>query len=445
MNARSRRPQAFVVAAALSLNLWAVEAQTLPDAATAAQQLYKHVVFEDVIKAASKSKTHDGGYLSFGAPYPKQVLSVWVADETHRKLPGAGALVGRTVQIRGMVNPSPTGPMIYLESPAQFRLLPVDDATISKPQLEGKGDRHQFVIAIRQHLSRKDFDTIEGLGADLHESHERFVDGTWMLDAFFGAFILGTDRSSATFAGRIRTLAEWKARHPDLIVPILAEARFRIDLARKWRAIAAADEVAQEGQRHYDEELAAARQILETNPQAKASPDYFVLLQDIALRQRWSKADYFRLFGEAVSREPEYDHFYSAAAHYLFLTGAKGEWEAFAEEQRRKLGGPAGDARYARIAWSKAEEYRHHLFDQTKISWEKMAAGFDALIRQHPDSNYLKNVYANFAWEAKDRARLRAGLRAIKAHPDMDIWVNLENVQFAEKFANDEHGDTSTR
>ena len=68
-----------------------------------------------------------------------------------------------------------------------------------------------------------------------------------------------------------------------------------------------------------------------------------------------------------------------------------------------------------------------------------MAAGFDALTHQYPESNYLKNAYAWFAWEAKDRDRLRPALEAIKAHPDMDIWVNLENVQFAEKFANAEH------
>src|SRR5712691_3984379 len=223
--------------------------QSLPDAATAAKQLYHDVTFEDVIKAVSKSKTHDGFYLSFGAPYPKQVLSVWAANETYRKLPGAGALVGRTVRIRGIVNPTATGPMVYLESPVQFRLLPVDDAMISKPQLEGKADRHQFVIAIRQHLKRKDFDTIETLGSELHESHERFTDGTWMLDAFFGAFILSADRSSETFEERARMIADWKTRYPNSILPILVEAWFRIDLAWKWRGTEVASKVTEEGWR----------------------------------------------------------------------------------------------------------------------------------------------------------------------------------------------------
>src|SRR5213592_1843560 len=122
----------LLVIAALSPT---AHSQTLPDAATAAKQLYQSVAFQDVIKAVSKSKTHDGFYLSFGAPYPKQVLSVWASNETYHRLPGAGALVGRTVRIRGIVNPTATGPMIYLESPWRFLLLRVDDATISKPRL----------------------------------------------------------------------------------------------------------------------------------------------------------------------------------------------------------------------------------------------------------------------------------------------------------------------
>ena len=433
---------ALLVAAAIALGQ---EEQKLPDAATAAKQLYQNVIFEDVIKAVSKSKTHDGFYLSFGAPYPKQILSVWASNETYHKLPGAGALVGRTVRIRGMVDPTASGPMIYLESPAQFQLRRVDEAMISKTELEGKGDRHQFIMAIRYRLQRNDFDTIEILGSELHQSHERFLDGTWMLDAFFGAFKLGADRSNETFEQRARTITDWKARYPESVLPILVEARFRVDLAWKWRALEAGDKPPNECGQHCEQELAAARQILEARPQAKTSPNYFVEMIGAALGQGWKKEDYFRLFAEAVSREPEYDRFYSAAANYLRWYGKKGEWETFAEEQRRKLGGPEGDARYTRIAWSQEDEYRHHLFDRTAISWPIMAAGFDALIRQYPASNYLKNAYAYFAWEAKDRARLRTALEPIKAHPDMDIWVNLENVQFAEKFAAAESVGASAR
>ncbi len=47
----------------------------------------QQVVFEDVVKAVSRSRTKNGCYLSFGAPFPQQVLSVWVADEIWEQIP----------------------------------------------------------------------------------------------------------------------------------------------------------------------------------------------------------------------------------------------------------------------------------------------------------------------------------------------------------------------
>jgi hypothetical protein len=164
-------------------------------------------------------------------------------------------------------------------------------------------------------------------------------------------------------------------------------------------------------------------------------------MQTIALGQNWKKQDYFQLFSESIAREPEYYHYYFAAAYYLLPKwhGKKGDWERFAEEQRQRVGGPAGDALYARIAWSRGE-CNCRFFDETAVSWETMASGFDAMMQQYPDSNFNRNAYANFAWRARDRDRLRGLIPAIKANPDMEIWVNLENLQLAEKFANETGG-----
>ncbi len=75
------------------------------------------------------------------------------------------------------------------------------------------------------------------------------------------------------------------------------------------------------------------------------------------------------------------------------------------------------------------------LFGRSAISWEKMASGFDLMIQQYPKSLWLKNAYANFAWKAGDHARLRPALAAIADRFDMGVWVNLENVQRAQKVA----------
>ena len=67
-----------------------------------------------------------------------------------------------------------------------------------------------------------------------------------------------------------------------------------------------------------------------------------------------------------------------------------------------------------------------------------MAAGFDRLMQQYPKSRWLKNSYAHFAFQARDRIRLRPALAAIASNPDMGVWVSLQNFAIAQKFAAEE-------
>jgi hypothetical protein len=157
-------------------------------------------------------------------------------------------------------------------------------------------------------------------------------------------------------------------------------------------------------------------------------------MQTLALGEGWKKEKYMELFDEATRRTPDYYPFYFNTAWYLMPQwhGRKGEWEAFAEHERQKYG--AGDGLYARIALSKKTSYRD-LFHETAISWDTTASGLEYLIREHPTSRSLKNLYAFHAWRQHDRPRLQRSLPAIQPDPDMTIWVNLENVALAEKFA----------
>jgi hypothetical protein len=413
-------------------------AEQLPDAARVADQTGAYIKFEDTVKAVSKSRTHDGFYLSFGAPYPKQILTVWIPSDVFSQIPAS--LLNRTVRISGMLQKTDTGPMLGLMALDQLEVLPTDESILSKGRIEGEDEREKFIAAIRQNLERENFGALETLGRELHQSKERTTDGTWLLEIFFSAFQLPASGPNEFFQKRAQILADWRARYPKSTLPILVESAFHINIAWKWRGTAWARKVSKEGWTNFRRELAEAHQILEKNPQGKSSPYYFYAMQLIALGQNWPKDKYFQLFDEAIGHEPDYYPFYFQAARYLLPKwhGKKGDWEKFAQERRAKRGGAEGDILYTRIAWSLERDYRNHLFDRTGASWEIMTAGFAALMKKYPDSRYLKNVYARFAWEARDRARLIAALEAIKQDPDMEVWVNLENVQFAEKFANNE-------
>ena len=98
---------------------------------------------------------------------------------------------------------------------------------------------------------------------------------------------------------------------------VLVEALYHIDLAWKWRGSDYAAKVPKQNWEPFKSELAQARLILENNPQTTTSSQYGVEMQTIALGQNWKKDEYFKLFSEAIAKEPEYYHYYFAAAYYL--------------------------------------------------------------------------------------------------------------------------------
>jgi len=411
--------------------------QDPPDAAAVASKIGQDIEFQDEVKAISYSRSTKGMYFSFGAPYPKQVLSVWTDQKTYDQLPATKYLVGRTVRIRGRLESSPTGPLLKVLALDQFDVVETDEAILSQPVLDGKKDRDRFKGAIVQNLSRDEFQTLETLAAELLRTREQSADGAWLIDSFFFAFHVAVNAPDEDYRFLEGKLASWLRARPESPVVPLLQAQLHRDLA--WHAVGVGPfrSITKEHRAIYRREMDIARRILESHPDGKTYPEYYEFMQSIATCRRWPRAAFFALFDEATRSHPGYYIYYPNAAEYLLprWCGKKGEWEAFAEKERQRLGaGGAGDAIYARIGWSMRHRY-HNMFRETAVSWEIMASGFQYLMKQYPQSEFLKNVYAYFAWKAGDRARLREALSRVRANPDMEIWVNLENVAFAEKLA----------
>lgn len=186
-----------------------INAQEIQTASAVADKVGQAIVFQDEIKAVSYSRSTEGYYLSFGAPYPKQVLSVWASKDLYDHLPGHHGLVGRTVRIKGNLEKSPTGPLLKLQFPEDFQLFQVDQAMLAKPALDGKQDRGQFEIAVYQTFKGQDFDTLEMLGQELRQSRERLNDGSWLSEAFFASFRLKARASTERYGQVEQLIASW--------------------------------------------------------------------------------------------------------------------------------------------------------------------------------------------------------------------------------------------
>lgn len=411
--------------------------QELPNASQVAGNLGQAVEFQDEVKAVSYSKSTKGYYLSFGEPYPKQTLSVWIDRKIYDRLPVHSSMVGRTVRISGQIENSPTGPVMKLDSREHFVVQAPDEAILAKPKLDGKQDSAQFRTAVNGLFKREEFDTLETLAEELRQSRERLYDGSWLSEAFLNSFGLDPTSSSKRYGEVEQKIANWERAKPSSIAVPLVKAGFYVDRAWKWRGAGYADSVTPEGWKNFKQDLAVAEEILKSHPASKTFPEYFALMQTVALGQSWSRDQYERLFLEAVNTEPDYYTFYCRKAQYLLPRwhGRKGEWEDFAETERQRHGaGGAGDALYARIILSKRRYYKD-IFRESEASWEVVASGMEYLCRQYPESRYLKSLYAHLAWKVGDRVRLAKLLPQIKSDPDMTVWVNLENVALAEKFA----------
>src|ERR1051326_8064614 len=134
--------------ACLALFMARADAQEIPDARHVADKIGQEVEFQDEIKAQSFSRSTQGLYFSFGAPYPEQVLSVWVDKTTYEHLPLTHKLVGRTVRIRGKLESSPSGPLLKISSLDQFQVVETDEKILSQVVLDGKQDRDKFKGAV---------------------------------------------------------------------------------------------------------------------------------------------------------------------------------------------------------------------------------------------------------------------------------------------------------
>jgi hypothetical protein len=67
-------------------------------------------------------------------------------------------------------------------------------------------------------------------------------------------------------------------------------------------------------------------------------------MQILAKGQSWERSRYEKNFEAAIAFEPTYHYFYSEKAQYLLprWSGEEGEWERFAEETSKRLGGKLG-------------------------------------------------------------------------------------------------------
>jgi len=91
-------------------------------------------------------------------------------------------------------------------------------------------------------------------------------------------------------------------------------------------------------------------------------------------------------------------------------------------------GGDAGDILYARIVWYIYNfHFFNNIFTETKIEWPRVKRGFDALLKQYPDSLSALGTYARLACHSADWETARQLFERMGSRMDRSVFPKPED------------------
>ncbi len=158
----------------------------------------------------------------------------------------------------------------------------------------------------------------------------------------------------------------------------------------------------------FEERVKKAEGILqEARKKDPKNPENYRNLLHCGIFQGWHRKKMDELLKESITVAPDYFDCHYNMAYYLMERwhGNEGDWQRYANSLPEMLGGDTGLIVYARLSENLYQHYQKDFFAEDrddKISWKRMKAGFEALVKHYPDSSQILNSYACFAWRAGD-------------------------------------------
>lgn len=306
-----------------------------------------------------------------------------------------------------------------------FMALALAATCVEEVYADGPENRVKFSKSCQDLLVASEFSKLEEMGQSLRTKKERFSEGLWKLRMYYEGLIPETSLSGKKLEAYEAKISAWEKAYPDSLAVPNVRANLYIYLAWDARGSGYSDTVGASGWKVFKERVQQARDVLESSKKkGSVCPEWYNAMMSVALGQGWSRADYERLFDEAVVAEPTYYDYYFSKVLFLLPRwyGEPGEWEVFAEKAPTYL--PAeGMAIYTRLAWGQSWLYGN-IFEETKVDWPKMRQGFRDLLRQYPDSFWNMKNFAGFAFQAGDRETAQELVAVMEKHPQRKLWEN---------------------
>lgn len=235
-------------------------------------------------------------------------------------------------------------------------------------------------------------------------------------------------------------LHKLEKRYPKSDILALAEAEYWYEYAWHARGSGVASTVSPEGWKLFKQRLEKTEQILkETKSYASDLPAWYQLMIDVEFELGRPQKTIVKTFNEAVHRYRFYYPNYFTMAFYL-LPKWGGSWQVvdnFANWSVKYTQPKIGDTMYVRTYWYVYEKMwkSRTFFTKTKVSWKKMKASFQTIIRRHPKSYWDLNNYAKFACLAGDGDTFLSLRKKIGKHIMKYAWEKLPLELCEERFS----------
>ncbi len=329
--------------------------------------------------------------------------------------------------------------------------------TFAQSAMPVKQTQEEFVAEVRKNFEQGNFAALDAAADQARASKERFPGADWKLFVFYQSLAWPNVSGTATdpqWKTHLDRLEKWMRESPKSQTARIASANAWVEYAklartsdRDWRGF---DKDV--GGKEYQKRLKQANIALdfdtknffvnlaqEAKGEIRRDPTaklpslcphfYFVKL---ALEQGRAFDDWTRyndIFARAVALEPNYYYFYQTKAFDLMVQnhGVKGQWEAFAENSIKSVGGAEGDITYYMIVSFVRPRYitqdgHGDFFRDNNIWGQKIWDGYKELEAKYGTNKFRLNEMALLAAKAQQFAVAKILFERIGDDWDERVW-----------------------
>jgi hypothetical protein len=283
-------------------------------------------------------------------------------------------------------------------------------------------------------LKAGDFDALEAQARRAREEKLRFANGAWQLSRFYSAMTLADSDPDSAWQERLDLLDAWLRVHPSSLTASIARAEACAAYAWKARSAGGAGEISEENALQFRERLETALHILENARSLGVNdPHYWRVAHAVAVGLDWPAANLEEIHKQALALEPEYWS-NDVARLSMLLARSDRATDSFPAAIAKAAAG-CNEEMYARIAWE-VNQLCGSFLEATPFDWDRVEAGYRALLRRHPGSTDLLSQYCVLACRARDKDAARRCFARLAGKADLHAFGTPREYYRSLRWAN---------